>query len=96
MGYERARKVLSEHMTELHAMADALMKYETIDRDQIADIMQGLTVREPEHWEDNKSKKNKTGESGAKKSPAKRKSPPKPRKKKTDDNSLIIDSDGAA
>ncbi|KIR13906.1 ATP-dependent zinc metalloprotease FtsH [Pseudomonas fluorescens] len=32
-------------------MADALMKYETIDADQIDDIMAGRTPREPRDWE---------------------------------------------
>jgi cell division protease FtsH len=33
--YSRARKVLDDHMEELHAMAKALMKYETIDRTKL-------------------------------------------------------------
>ncbi|MNF04832.1 ATP-dependent zinc metalloprotease FtsH [compost metagenome] len=33
-------------------MADALMKYETIDAEQIDDIMAGRTPREPRDWED--------------------------------------------
>ena len=32
-------------------MADALMKYETIDADQIDDIMAGRPPREPRDWE---------------------------------------------
>jgi cell division protease FtsH len=48
--YQRAKQVLSEHMDQLHAMADALMKYETIDKDQIADIMSGKPAR-PALWE---------------------------------------------
>jgi cell division protease FtsH len=32
-------------------MADALMKYETIDADQIDDIMAGRTPREPRDWD---------------------------------------------
>jgi cell division protease FtsH len=31
-------------------MADALMKYETIDTPQIDDIMEGKVPREPEGW----------------------------------------------
>ena len=34
----------------MDAMADALMKYETIDSDQIDDIMNGVPVREPKDW----------------------------------------------
>ena len=33
-------------------MADALLKYETIDADQIDDIMAGATPREPKGWSD--------------------------------------------
>ena len=33
-------------------MTDALMKYETIDRSQIDDIMAGKEPQEPEGWSD--------------------------------------------
>jgi len=36
----------------LHAMAKALMKYETIGQDQIGDIMEGREPRPPEDWDD--------------------------------------------
>ena len=51
--YERAERLLRENMEKMHAMADALMKYETIDRLQIDDIMEGKPPRPPENWEDN-------------------------------------------
>ncbi|MFZ4699662.1 MAG: ATP-dependent zinc metalloprotease FtsH [Candidatus Methylumidiphilus sp.] len=51
--YERAERLLKENMEKLHAMADALMKYETIDRLQIDDIMEGKTPRPPANWGDN-------------------------------------------
>jgi cell division protease FtsH len=51
--YERSERLLHENMEKLHIMADALMKYETIDRLQIDDIMEGRTPRPPENWEDN-------------------------------------------
>jgi cell division protease FtsH len=50
--YERARSILTERMETLHAMADALMKFETIDKDQIDDIMSGKPPRPPEGWSD--------------------------------------------
>lgn len=50
--YERSRRILTEHMDKLHAMADALMKYETIDSDQIDDIMSGRPPRVPQDWID--------------------------------------------
>ncbi|MEQ4542650.1 MAG: AAA family ATPase, partial [Pantoea agglomerans] len=37
--YQRARRILGENMDILHAMKDALMKYETIDAPQIDDLM---------------------------------------------------------
>jgi cell division protease FtsH len=51
--YERSERLLQENMEKLHIMADALMKYETIDRLQIDDIMEGRMPRPPEDWEDN-------------------------------------------
>ncbi len=50
--YERAERLLRENMEKMHIMADALMKYETIDRLQIDDIMEGKVPRPPENWED--------------------------------------------
>ena len=50
--YDRAEKILVKDMDKLHMMADALMKYETIDQDQISDIMAGKTPRPPEDWSD--------------------------------------------
>ncbi len=51
--YARAEKILRDNMDKLHVMAEALMKYETIDADQIEDIMSGKTPRPPEGWDDN-------------------------------------------
>jgi len=48
--YRRAEQILKENMDKLHAMADALIKYETIDANQIDDIMAGKTPRDPEGW----------------------------------------------
>jgi cell division protease FtsH len=48
--YERAKTILIEHTEQLHAMAAALMKYETIDADQISDIMEGRDPRPPKDW----------------------------------------------
>jgi len=50
--YRRAKDILEREIDKLHKMADALMKYETIDEHQIKDIMQGLEPRPPEDWED--------------------------------------------
>jgi cell division protease FtsH len=50
--YDRAEQILREHMDKMHTMADALIKYETIDRMQIDDIMEGRQPRPPQGWED--------------------------------------------
>ncbi|XKG39618.1 ATP-dependent zinc metalloprotease FtsH [Marinobacter sp.] len=50
--YEKARKMLTENRDKLDVMADTLMKYETIDRHQIDDIMEGRTPRPPKGWSD--------------------------------------------
>ncbi|MNE60404.1 ATP-dependent zinc metalloprotease FtsH [compost metagenome] len=48
--YGTARRLLEENRDKLDAMADALMKYETIDAEQIDDIMNGRAPREPRDW----------------------------------------------
>ncbi|MEL6949490.1 MAG: ATP-dependent zinc metalloprotease FtsH [Pseudomonadota bacterium] len=50
--YERAEVILKDNMDKLHVMADALIKYETIDEKQIADIMEGREPRPPADWND--------------------------------------------
>ncbi|HID00205.1 MAG TPA: ATP-dependent zinc metalloprotease FtsH [Piscirickettsiaceae bacterium] len=49
--YGRAKKILEDHLDKLHAMAEALIKYETIDREQIDRIMQGQDPGEPKDWQ---------------------------------------------
>ncbi len=49
--YGSAKHILTENRDKLDAMADALMKYETIDAEQIDDIMAGRAPREPRDWE---------------------------------------------
>jgi len=48
--YGTATKILHDNRDKLEAMALALMKYETIDSDQIDDIMSGREPREPKDW----------------------------------------------
>ena len=55
--YERAEQILNDHMDKLHAMAEALIKYETIDSDQIRDIMEGRDPRPPTGWDDDSQAK---------------------------------------
>ncbi|PKM37803.1 MAG: ATP-dependent zinc metalloprotease FtsH [Gammaproteobacteria bacterium HGW-Gammaproteobacteria-10] len=50
--YERAEKILKENEDILHAMAEALVKYETIDKAQLDDLLAREPVRAPQGWED--------------------------------------------
>jgi cell division protease FtsH len=50
--YERSERILKENLDKLNLMADALMKYETIDRFQIDDIMEGQVPRPPQSWDE--------------------------------------------
>ena len=45
--YNRAHQILVDNRDKLDVMADALIQYETIDSDQIDDIMAGREVRPP-------------------------------------------------
>ncbi|TVQ43479.1 MAG: ATP-dependent zinc metalloprotease FtsH [Gammaproteobacteria bacterium] len=50
--YARSSQILEENMDKLHTMAEALIKYETIDEQQIRDIMEGREPRPPKSWEE--------------------------------------------
>ena len=50
--YQRSYQLLEENRDKLELMKDALMEYETIDADQIDDIMQGRKPRPPKGWGD--------------------------------------------
>jgi cell division protease FtsH len=54
--YERAERILTENLDKLHLMAQALIKYETIDSDQINDIMNGRSPKPPAGWEEPEQK----------------------------------------
>jgi len=49
--YQTAKEILEENVDALHAMAEALMKYETIDAHQIKEIMAGKAPTPPEGWD---------------------------------------------
>tara|TARA_Y100000389_G_C17459482_1_gene520606 strand:- start:603 stop:2534 length:1932 start_codon:yes stop_codon:yes gene_type:complete len=49
--YDRSKQILEANTDKLHAMADALMKYETINEIQIKDIMEGRDPQPPEDWD---------------------------------------------
>ncbi|ACL30183.1 ATP-dependent zinc metalloprotease FtsH [Buchnera aphidicola] len=50
INYSRARNILNENIDILHAMKEALIKYETIDAFQIDDLMKRREVRQPKGW----------------------------------------------
>jgi cell division protease FtsH len=53
--YQRAEKILKDNIDILHAMKDALMHYETIDANQIDDLMERREVRVPADYDDKNS-----------------------------------------
>ncbi|WP_218837068.1 ATP-dependent zinc metalloprotease FtsH [Gilliamella sp. wkB171] len=54
--FERARKILTENMDVLHAMKDALMKYETIGAKQVADLIARRPITAPDDWTESDEK----------------------------------------
>jgi cell division protease FtsH len=50
--YQRAEQILKDNIDKLHVMAELLMKYETIDSDQIDAIMEDREPGEPKDWAD--------------------------------------------
>ena len=52
--YARARQILIDNMDILHAMKDALVKYETIEEEQIKQLMNRQPVTPPTGWEESK------------------------------------------
>tara|TARA_B100001248_G_scaffold35312_1_gene22698 strand:- start:1418 stop:3331 length:1914 start_codon:yes stop_codon:yes gene_type:complete len=68
--YTKAKKLLNDNLDKLHVMADALLKYETIDADQIDDIMAGAEPREPKDWNDDDKPKKTSSKDSSIKGPA--------------------------
>ncbi len=50
--YKLAKDIIEGNLDKLHAMSEALIKYETIDAAQLARIMAGQEPGEPESWSD--------------------------------------------
>jgi cell division protease FtsH len=48
--YATARKLIEDNKDKMHAMAKALLEWETIDAEQINDIMEGREPRPPKDW----------------------------------------------
>ena len=51
--FVKAKELLEEYRDVLESMKDALMDYETIDADQVDDLMKRVPVRPPRTWDDN-------------------------------------------
>jgi len=70
--YSRAREILTKHDKQLHLMANALMRYETIDAHQIDQIMDGNEPDPPEGWDDDDKppRSPDTGDRGVQPSPS--------------------------
>jgi cell division protease FtsH len=49
--YTAARTILSDNLGKLHLMAEALVKYETLDEQQLKDIMAGKEPTPPDGWD---------------------------------------------
>ncbi len=50
--YARSRQIVTDNLSKLHLMAEALLAYETIDADQITIIMEGRKPGPPKDWEE--------------------------------------------
>ena len=48
--YALARKLIEDNQDKMHAMANALLEWETIDMEQLDDIMAGKVPRPPKDW----------------------------------------------
>ncbi len=71
--YQHAREILNANLDKLHLMADGLIKYETIDAQQIKEIMSGKEPTPPDDWEALKAidkDKDSQGKGEEKKDPA--------------------------
>ena len=63
--YARTKAILTEHLDKLHAMADALLTYETIDAKQIDAILEGRVPPPPMDWARTDTKLPKNDDTGS-------------------------------
>ncbi len=68
--YGRASQILEQNADVLEAMKDALMEYETLDSDQVADLMARKPVRPPHDWSDDDFGSNQGGSKSRSSAPA--------------------------
>jgi len=64
--YKVAEEILEKDRDVLEAMKDALMKYETIDADQVKDLMARKQVRPPKDWDEDDFDNTASGSSEGK------------------------------
>jgi len=50
--YDRAKKILTEHLDDLHQLAQAALEYETLSGDEINDVLAGKPIRQQSSEED--------------------------------------------
>ena len=71
--YKRSERILKKNIDKLHLMADALIKYETIDSGQIDDIMKGKAPGPPSDWDDSDDQNSLTKKKTKRKAKASKK-----------------------
>ena len=67
--YEKAKRLLQANEKKMHLMADALMLYETLDKDQIDEIMSGKKPSQPKDWDDHSGNTAKKAKKKSKENP---------------------------
>ena len=62
--YTLARKLIEDNSDKMHAMAKAMLEWETIDAEQLDDIMAGKATRPPKDWVPRNPPSNDCGSPG--------------------------------
>jgi cell division protease FtsH len=62
--YALARRLIEDNSDKMHAMAKALLEWETIDTEQLDDIMANRAPRPPKDWTPRIPPSNSGGGSG--------------------------------
>ena len=98
--YQRAEQILRDNMDKLEAMADALIKYETLGEKQISEVMAGKEITPPDDWQEDKNDKSDAEAIGDDSVALQEKPEEEPkktkyrrRKKKQDENQLTLTDD---
>ena len=68
--YNLARKLIEENSDKMHAMAKAMLEWETIDTEQLDDIFAGKDPRPPKDWVPRTPKSSDDGNSSGGGTPA--------------------------